>query len=386
MNHPIRLASPLLAATMLAAGCGSAASSQQPAAPASPATPPSLATSLATANGTWAVAVMGGSAASQNNFWQLFVRPSGTSRWRLATPPGVASNGGLVLTGLASGSVLAGFRPSQRLAYSPLASSKNNGKAWSPGLLDAGLADVPGALAADPASGRLLALLFDGTTDISGKGGTGWIRLVTRRELATSPAGTRCQLDSVTAAAFSPSGQPLLSAGCGRPGTAGIFSRTGRTWQLTGPALPAAYAHQAITVVRLTTTGHTTTALLAAGTGPAERLLAAWSADGGAHWTLSPPLPVNGATLTSASSGPGNSLAIILSRRRAAAITRTAGLWRSLPALPPDTATLAPNPSGGWNALAVQGTQLTIWQAPAGARAWARTQVIKVAVQFGSSG
>jgi hypothetical protein len=383
MNRTTLLAS-LLAATMLAAGCGSAAG--QSAAPASPATPPSLATSLATATGTWAVTVMGGSAASHDNFWQLFVRPAGASTWRLATPPGVASNGGLVLTGLASGSVLAGFRPSQDLAYSPLAITKDNGKAWSPGLLDAGLADVPGALAADPASGRLLALLTNGTTDISGKGGTRWIRLVTRRELAASPAGTRCQLGSVTAAAFSPSGQPLLAGGCGRPGTAGIFSQTGRTWRLTGPALPASYAHQAITVLRLTTAGGTTTALLAAGTGQAERLLAGWSADGGAHWTLSPPLPANGATVTSASSGPGSSLAIILSDRHAAAITTATGPWRQLPVLPPGTATLAPAPSAGWDALAVHSTRLAIWHAAPGARAWSSAQIIKVPVPFGSSG
>jgi hypothetical protein len=86
-----------------------------------------------------------------------------------------------------------------------------------------------------------------------------------------------------SAAAFSPSGQPMLAAGCGRPGTAGIFSHTGRTWQLTGPA---AYAHQAITVPRLTATGETTTVLLTAGTGSAARLLAGWSTDGGAHWKL----------------------------------------------------------------------------------------------------
>jgi len=383
MNRPALLASLLLAAT-LAAGCGSAAG--QTAAPASPAAPPSLATSLATATGSWAVTVMGGSAASHNNFWQLFVRPADAGTWRLATPPGVASNGGLVLTGLASGSVLAGFRPSQDLAYSPLAITKDNGKAWSPGLLDAGLADVSGALAADPASGRLLALLTNGTTDISGKGGARWIRLVTRRGLAASRAGSRCQPGSATAAAFSPSGQPLLGAGCGRPGTAGIFSQTGRTWQLTGPALPAAYAHQAITVLRLTTTGDTTTALLAAGTGPAERLLAGWSADGGAHWTLSPPLPANGATVTSASSGPGSSLAVILSDRHAAAITTATGRWRQLPVLPPGTATLAPAPSGGWDALAVHSTRLTIWQAPPGARAWSSAQIIKVPIPFGSSG
>ena len=57
------------------------------------------------------VAVMGGSAANHNNFWQLFVRPTGSSVWRLAAAPGVASNGGLVLARLSVGSVLAGFRP-----------------------------------------------------------------------------------------------------------------------------------------------------------------------------------------------------------------------------------------------------------------------------------
>ena len=384
MNRRGFLACMLAAVTTFAAGCGSVAG--QATAPSRPATPPSLATSLTTATGTWAVAVMGGSAASHNNFWQLFVRPAGASTWRLATPPGVASNGGLVLTGLATGSVLAGFRPSQDLAYSPLATTKDNGKAWSPGLLDAGLADLPGALAADPASGRLLALLSNGTTDISGNGGTRWTRLVTYRELATSPAGTRCQLGTVTAAAFSPSGQPWVGADCGRPGTAGIFSQTSRTWGLTGPALPAAYAHQAITVLRLTTAGHTTAALLAAGTGPAERLLAAWSADGGAHWALSAPLPLNGATLTSASSGPGSSLAITLSDRHAAAITTATRPWRPLPLLPPGTATLAPAPSGGWEALAVHGTRLTIWQAAPGAPVWSSAQIIKVPVPYGSSG
>ena len=93
MSRRPMLAFLLLAGTALAAGCGSAS---RPA-PPGPAQPPSLATSLVTASGTWAVAVMGGSAAEHNNFWQLFVRPTATGKWRLATPPGVASNGGLVV-------------------------------------------------------------------------------------------------------------------------------------------------------------------------------------------------------------------------------------------------------------------------------------------------
>ena len=215
MNRRTRLVSLLLAAAVLAAGCGSAAS--RTATPATPARPLSLATSLTTATGTWAAAVMGGSAASHNNFWQLFVRPTGASTWRLATPPGVASNGGLVLAGLTSGALLAGFRPSQDLTYSPLATTKSDGKSWSPGLLDHPLADLPGALAAAPGDGGLLALLADGTTEIASPLGKPWARLTTQRTLAESPAGSRCRPGSLTGAAFSPSGQPMLAASLRAP-------------------------------------------------------------------------------------------------------------------------------------------------------------------------
>ena len=211
MNRRRYLLAASLAGALLATGCASRTG--QTATQPRPAAAPSLATSLVTPSGTWAVAVLGGSAANYNNFWQLFVRPTGSGTWRLATPPGVASNGGLVLAGLSAGSVLAGFRPSQDLSYSPLATSTDTGRAWSPGLLDAALADVPGALAADPASGHLVALLSDGTADTSGPGGTAWTRLATRQAIADSPAGARCRPDSLTAATFSPSGQPMLGAG-----------------------------------------------------------------------------------------------------------------------------------------------------------------------------
>ena len=136
-----RQASLLLAVTMLSAGCASAA--RQASTSAAATEPPSLATSLVTTTGTWAVAVMGGPAAQHNNFWQLFVRPAATGKWRLATPPGVASNGGLVVASLGAGSVVAGFRPSQELSYSPLATSHDDGTGWTPGVLDAALAESP---------------------------------------------------------------------------------------------------------------------------------------------------------------------------------------------------------------------------------------------------
>jgi hypothetical protein len=226
----------------------------------------------------------------------------------------------------------------------PPRTTDDNGTAWTPGLLDAALADVPDALAAAPGGGHLLALLAGGQVQLSGPGGTGWMRLATRQTLAASAAGGRCALGRLTAAAFSPSGVPLLAGSCARPGTAGIFAYAGGTWHPAGPALPASYARQRVTVLRLTTTAGTTMALLAAGSGTAARLLATWSTGGGAHWVLSPPLPLRGAGVTSASSGLGGSVAVMLTGSHAQTITGPAGSWRQLPALPPGTATLAPVP------------------------------------------
>jgi hypothetical protein len=374
------LAAALTAAALILAGCGSAAGPGSGS--ASPVRPPSLATSLSTGSGTWAVAVMGGSAATHNNFWQLFVRPAGSGSWRLATPPGVASNGGLVLAGLVTGPVVAGFRPSQNLAFSPLAFTRDNGTAWSAALLDAPLADVPDALAAVPGTGRLLALLADGQTEMSGPGGTGWARLAGQRQLAGSAGMARCGLRGLTAVSFGISGVPMVAGTCGRPGTVGIAAQTGGRWQLAGPALPAADTGARVTVLRLTTIAHATVALLAIGSGRAARLAVATLAAG--HWSLSPPLPLNGSAPASASIGPAGT-AVLLTPRRAETVTPGGG-WRPLPLPPPGTTVLAPGATGGWDALAVHGARLTIWGLAPGARGWVAGQVVSVPIAYGSSG
>jgi hypothetical protein len=321
---------------------------------------------------------MGGPAARHNNFWQLFARPAGSALWRLATPPGVASNGGLVIAPLAGKSLTAGFRPSLGLTFTPLAATTDAGTTWSAGVLDAALADTPGALAADPASGRVLALLANGTTETS-KGTSSWTPVATRRAVAKSAAGRQCRLGSLTAVALSPSGTPLLAGDCAHPGITGTFGAANGTWQLAGPELPASVSRQPASVLQLTRTADGIAALINAG----ASLLAAWS-PGNGHWTVSPALRLGGATPTAASMWPGGA-AIILSGRRAEEIT-PAGTWRSLPALPPGTATLAPGPGKGLDALAVHRATMTIWQlAPAGGT-WAKQQVIHVPIQYGSSG
>ena len=377
-----------LAATALLAGCGSAApAASGPAAEAPPGGAPFLATSLTTAAGAWAVVVMGGSVATEDNFWQLFVRPAGSSTWKLVTPPGTPDNGGLVLAGGGAQSLITGFRPSQFLTFTPLTLTRDAGQAWSSaGPLDAALADVPDALAAAPGTAAtLLALTAGGTAVLAAPGYTSWTTLTTQRSLAATPAGRRCGLEDLTAAAFAPPGTPLLGGTCDHPGTAGIFARTGGTWHATGPALPAALAGQDITVSRLTQTGQGLAALLTAGTGPAATLLAAWSADDGGQWTLSPPLPLHGAALASASFGPGGTAAVIITGRHGEVIASTGSSWQLLPTLAAGTATLTPGSDGTADALAVNRGTLTIWHLTPGATEWTRTQVINVPIQYGSS-
>jgi hypothetical protein len=376
---------------VLVAGCGSQAA---PVAPPSIAvrTAP-LATSLVTAQGAWAIAVMGGSAASENNFWQLFVRPAGTSRWSLVTPPAVADNGGLVAaggTGLTS--LLVGFRPSQGLAFSPLAMSSDTGKNWTPGLLDAALADVPGALAVG-ASGRVLALLHDGSIEMApapAAAASGqWSRLTTLAALAASAPGRSCGLVALNAVSFGQNDIPMAAGSCQRRGVTGVFADYGGTWQAAGPALPAGLGGDQVQVLGLATpvlanTGGGDVALLLAGTD----LLAAWR--DGTRWTVSAPVPAAGA-ITASGFGPGGSVWVLLGGGQAETIAGAGEPWRALPPAPTGTVTLAPpasssaaaSSSGGYDALAVSGSVLTVWRLASAA--WAKVQVIHVPIEYGSS-
>jgi hypothetical protein len=367
------------------AGCGSATSPA--AAPAVPAVASSLNTSAVSGSGAWAAVVMGGSAADNNAFWQLFYRPAKGAAWKLVTPPGVATNGGLVLAPGSGASLLAGFRPGVDLTFSPLASTSDGGAHWAAGssVLAAGLADVPDALAAT-GRGGMLALAQDGAAEQAQAGAAGWTGLASTRSLAASAAGRRCGLTALTAVSATPAGTPLLAGACARHGIAGIFAGQAGTWRAAAPQLPASLAGQATSVLRLTSTPSGNAALLAAGTGTAASLLAAWTADGGAHWTVSAPLRIGSAQVQSSAFGDGGAITVVLAGGAAETINGPASAWRSLPPVPPGTATLAAGPGRALDALAVHGSKLAIWRLSEAASAWSKTQVITVPIQYGSSG
>jgi hypothetical protein len=455
MRRPVALLSAAVAAVVAAVTAGCA-----PSGPDTTPVTPQLTTSVATGSAaSWSILVMGGSAASENNFWQLFVRPAGSAKWTLATPPGVADNGGLVMAPARGGSLDVGIRPSQSLDFSPLATTADGGKTWSPGVLDAGLADVPDSLAVASGDGQQFALLSDGAIDqasagtasagtasagtasagtasaggssaggssaggSSAGGGPGWSKLTGPGSVAASAPGKRCGLSSLDAISVTPSGTLLAGGACDRLGVTGIAAYSGGTWRAAAPVLPTSVSRDRIQVLRLTATATGNVALLLAGTS----LFAAWTSDGGTHWTVSPPLSLGTARVSSAAfaagggvvggvgsgsgtgggaggggvgsgSGGGSAVGVLLSGGRAATISGPGAAWDPLPAAPPGTAVLAfvpPATSAGHpaagapadevQALAAKGSKLTVWQLTPSVGQWASVQTITVPIQYSSS-
>jgi hypothetical protein len=385
-RNGVQRAAVLVALGLIATGCGSTPALTRGAAPSVGVPPASLDTSVASAAGTWATVVMGGSAAQENNFWQLFISPAGTSQWKLITPPGTADNGGLVLAVGGGQSLITAFRPSQLLTFTPLSQTTDAGQAWSAiSPLDAAVAATPAAMALQPGGDRLIALTTGGVAEEAVAGSAAWHVLATERSVAETAAGRRCGLRALTAAAWTPSGRPLLAGTCTRAGKVGVFGYDSGTWQAAGPALPASLAAQHVTAVRLATDGSRMVALVTTEAGQSASLIAAWTGAAGTNWTASTPLRLHGTAPASASFGTGGTIAIITATGTGDLITGDGSSWDALPALPAGTATLALQPGGAVDALAVRAAKLTVWQLQPGGAGWTAQQVINVPIQYGSS-
>jgi len=377
----------IVATAALAAACGST----HPGAGLAPATGQvttslPIATSLAgPGQPGWAVVPMGGSSKGHDSFWELFVRATSSDQWKAATPPGVASNGGLAVAGVGSG-LVAGFQPSQDLTFSPLASIASPAAAWSEGnaLVNPGLASVPGALAAGP-DHQLLALTRTGEVLLSTSDGTSWTHLTTLQSLQRTAAGRSCGLTALTAVAFGTGGVPLVGGSCARPGTAGIFAAEREAAAGVVPSLSAGSASP-VTVLCLTTQANRTVAQIQLGAGYSTRVLAAWLPNGASQWTVSAADATGGGPPRSLDIWADGSAALVLAGGKADTISAMGSSWRSLPELPAGTATLALGPAGQLQALVPSGATLTVWQlAPSGV-GWDRLQQLKVTIPDGSSG
>ena len=345
--------------------------------------PIALSTAGSAGGASWAVVRTGGSSAG-GRFWQLLVRPAGSSRWRLVTPPGVADNAGLVVAGASDGTLTVAFVPGQQLRFTPLATSADDGAHWSQGLLPAGLLAAPSALAALP-GGRLLAITARGAEE-SRPTGTGWTSLITLHALAATPAGRSCGLVRLTAAAVTTSGAPLVAGACSRPGRVEVFERSPTGWTAHGVTLSGRPARQLVTVIQLASAGASTSVLLVAGRGAAQAVIRSSLSSRTGTLTRGVPLHIAGKPVTSTfTAADGGSGVVIDGRVQYQAPATGDGGWynsapRPLPA-PAATAVLGAGAgpgSGGFLTALVPGvSSIAVWQSDKSGK-WHRTQLIDV--------
>jgi hypothetical protein len=353
-----------------------------------------LATSVATDGGTWATVAMGNLDDPANTFWQVLFRPERSSRWSDQVPAtGTATNGGVVLA--ATGAALTvGVRPYDLLTFSPVVTTADDGRVWTPGLIQQGLIDTPDSLSTG-LDGAAVALVQGGGGSQVVTAGTDrstWTPLATQSELMSSPQSAPCGISALEAVAVF-SSQPVIGAACSRPGVAGIFTRVpGGSWRLTGPGGVPLLEGATVQVLSLSSTPAGLDALLAVRRGGATQLVAAstTSTDPGS-WRLSAGLPLpEGAVLTSIVDESGKSLLVLMQTSPGSLqldrIDGPGSSWIDLPPPPAGTATVAPAPEGGLSALSVDHATLTDWELTEGAAGWTKGQVLNVNIEYGSSG
>ena len=364
----------------------------------SSAAPAPAAASVTVPGGSQVVVAMGHLDDPSNTFYELFDRSPDSTSWELATPPGVADNGGLIVGSAPAGAQTAGFLPSAYLTFSVLARRSATADPWTPG-------SVPGTLAAEPdglatgTGGQVAAVLDRPVPEVvtAGAGLTTWRRLTTVAGLARVPS--RCAVDGVTSVAISSSGTPIVGTGCTGSSTAGLFADApSGGWTPLGP-LTVPGAPSATTVLRLQAGTAGLTALVEGSRGAATTLVAVWGA-GGTGLSGSAPLavPAGWSVLgTSVGGGRGRGVSVLLGstvgpQRRVEAVDGpaagsaggTVAAWAVLPT-PPSGTTAVAGIGAETDAFVPVGNRLTVWSITPSADGWTRASQQTVSLQYGSS-
>jgi hypothetical protein len=336
-----------------------------------------LAGAVMTGGATWAVLDMGKPTGGQNFFWQLVTAASDADAWRLVTPPGVADNGGLVVAPTVGG-LVAGFLPSQELAFSPLAITVDGGRTWTPGVLPQPLAASPSAL---DAAAQPLAAVGGGDAALLARGDSwsSWRVGVPASSVLSQPSALACGLTGITAVASGAA--TLLGGRCTTPGVLPVFELdvSAGVWHQVGAPTAARRLGQS-EIVRLSSSFALVLTTHAGGTA----LVAAW-AQGADQWALSSvrAVPRGGRVMSSSPTSGGGADVVIRTATGwlGEAVTRS-GRWHDLPTLPADTQVLAPR-GDSVDALVTHGRDLTVWRLSGST--WSETQRLVVPLEYGSS-
>ncbi|MGO8877783.1 MAG: hypothetical protein ACLQNG_18735 [Acidimicrobiales bacterium] len=362
-----------------------------------PALSAPLNNTLTTPAGTWAVLPMGILSQPLNTFWELFFRSTGTSRWVLVTPPGVALNGGLTVAQATGGPLIVGIEPTNLLRYSPLAQRALAGGGWAPpGLVPGALAPTPDALASSVGSGLLAVLRGPngaGDSVVRSSGSVlAWAALVTRQGIAASQGATSCQVGNVTSVAFSAAGADLVGTECRAAGIVGVFAESAAGWVLVGPHLGGSMTSQPASVLRLWGDGSAglgASGLVALSRNTSRSLVAIWQEGSSGSWRLSSPLAVAADSRIVASGDPaGGELFVLIGSSGGALDLETvapSGSWQEVSGLPAGTVDVSIGAGGVVDALTVATTIFTDWRRNATTGVWGKLQTMRVPVPLGSS-
>jgi hypothetical protein len=380
----IGLIAPVTAAVAVAPASGASAMVSAP-----------ITSAFAQGNDTWLVVPMGHLSHFINTFWQLFVRTPTDNGWVTVTPPGVADNGGLVITAGPAGSLLAGVLPSQDLTFSPLSLTADGGHTWTGVYFPQGLVAVPDSLGG-ATGGTTLGLgssdkgsLLESPASLSS-----WRTATTAARLGHSAAGERCEVGHLTAAAVAPDGGALVGTTCGHRGVIGLFDiARNETSAVSFPTSPA-LTEARVSVLRLVSTATGVAVLLAAHQRSGlTTLVAGWllapSSSAGLSASLAVPA---GAKLLASGTTPGGGVFVLiqpagggapeLADVSAPGIPRPE--WDVLPPPPRGTLGAAFSP-GRIDAVTVHSSTLIDYALDESTATWVRSQVIDVPIQYGSS-
>ncbi|HEY1652229.1 MAG TPA: hypothetical protein VGG09_10140 [Acidimicrobiales bacterium] len=355
--------------------------------------PTAISASATTASGSSVLIAMGHLDDPSNMFWEFFFKSAGSKSWVLHTPPGVASNGGLVLAAAPSGSLTVGFLISADLKFSPVAQSTDGGDKWSPGELPSPLASMPDALAVG-SSGEALALVATADQRVMETSGdlSAWRTLTLTKALRVA-AGS-CGVQDVTAVAYNDAAEPLLGLRCAQKGEVGLLAETApssdgpATWRDIGLSLGPGGG--AAVVTRLVSTSNGVVGLGQVGAGKRTSIVAFWGGGSTDQWSGPTPFSVPAgwsvtATATGGNSGQG--LAVLLgsgARRRVEVITGPGTSWMTLPPVPRDASGVSVD-GAEVDTFVVTGSHLAVWAWTPGATGWTRTASMSVPVPYGSS-
>jgi len=343
-----------------------------------------ISASTTTATGSSVLFAMGHFDSPENTFWELFLRPAGRSSWALQTPPGVASNGGLVVAASPSGALTVGFLTSALLKFSPLAESADEGTTWSPGELPFALTSTPDALAVGSTGDVLAVVGPKGQRVLQTSGNlSAWDTVTTKQSLAG--AASSCGVQAVTAVAYSPAGQTLVGLRCAHGGRVGVLLSTGTsTWQDIGPSLGSG----ATAVTRLVHTPDGVAGLAQVQSGTLASVVGFWGNGSTAQWAGSATLSIPAGwslEATATGGGSGQGLAVLLGsgqQRRVEVVTGPGASWVTLPPAPRRASAVSVIGTEV-DAFVVANSHLAVWSdGPAG---WSRAASITVPVPYGSS-